>query len=569
MSVISILPLACLLACLFGWQVARQRAAGVIARSLAKVRGLQGEITALQALVAQRGQIGEGSMAKTRFLANVTHEVRTPLAGILGLADLLAATKLSGEQGAYVEAIRTCGSSLAALIDEILDFSRMEAGKLELALEPVNLVALMEGVVELLAPAAQEKKLEIAAMAQGAIPALVLGDSARLRQILLNLAGNAVKFTEAGGVGIVLSRRGNRVEFSVRDTGCGVPDNRRTAIFDEFEQADGSTSQKYRGTGLGLAIARRLALAMDGELQLLHSTPAGSEFRLSLPLLLPVPEPAPAPAFQTAGGNPVALIVANSHFESAYLSHQLQGFGFQTEVIASSDDACRRLESAPVPALMIADCALGATASQALADAAWRAGVGRTLILFSPRERREFGQALTEGYAGWLVKPVRSLSLQRLVGGDAGPADLRFQPMAPALHAGLNVLLAEDNDINALVATHQLDRMGARTSRANDGPTALAMARRAILGEAPLFDLILLDLRMPGLDGRDVVRAIRRLEQECGSEPVRIIALTASLAEGEDVTSASAGFDDVMTKPLDTTRLSQKLAAARPERRSA
>ena len=489
--------------------------------------------------------------AKSRFLANVSHELRTPLAGILGMADLLAATPISGEQGAYIEAIRNSGNALSVLIDEILDFSRIEAGKLILAREPVGIVALVEGVVELLAPQAQGKSLEIASLVEAEVPDEWPGDVARLRQILLNLVGNAVKFTTKGGVGVKVSVSNSGLVFSIADTGCGVPRDRQAAIFEEFEQADGSTTQIHGGSGLGLTIARQLVNAMGGRLELTQSSAKGSIFRFILPWANGAHSAVKMPSGAGFGEAPV-LVVANSQFEAPYLAAHLSGLGMNVICATDPNAALTRLKSAPVPAVLIVDGGLGKHAVQALVFAAHMAGVQKRLILLSPNERRLYGATLSDGFEGWLIKPMRQNSiLQRLGANPPERLPLVSPLIAEPVACNLSVLLAEDNDINALVASRQLQRLGAQVIRAADGPTALAMACRASSGEAPAFDLILMDLRMPGLDGREVTRAIRRAEVDHGKPPVKIIALTANGHESERQSSRDAGIDGFLTKPVD------------------
>ncbi|MFD0936960.1 PAS domain-containing sensor histidine kinase, partial [Methylobacterium trifolii] len=224
------------------------------------------------------------NVAKSRFLATVSHEFRTPLNGILGMADLVLDTGLDAEQRTYVEAVRTSGQALLGLIDGILDFSRIEAGRLDLAAEPFDLPALAEGVVELLAPRAQDKGIEIALDVGEDLSGLVVGDADRMRQILVNLAGNAIKFTGSGGVGITLGRTGEGVVLSVSDTGPGIPEDRIPILFEEFEQGDGSASRRHEGTGLGLAITRRLVARMGGRIEADSKLGRGSTFRVTLPL---------------------------------------------------------------------------------------------------------------------------------------------------------------------------------------------------------------------------------------------------------------------------------------------
>lgn len=516
---------------------------------------LQDEVWELREAAAARERAEAANEAKSRFLANVSHEVRTPLNGILGMAELLAGTTLSAEQETYVAAIRSSGGALASLIDEILDFSKIEAGKVDLARESFDVAAVVEGVVELLAPRAQGKGLEIAATIAADVPHKVYGDPARLRQILLNLAGNAVKFTAEGGVGVVVAladRDAARLRFDVYDTGPGVPADRRAAIFDEFEQVDGLAPSLQGGTGLGLAISRRLAERMGGALRLVPQA-RGSLFSLTLPL---PPDPAAASGPRPDLSGQRALLVADSIFEAPFLVDRLAETGLSVSLERDVEAAALRLRESPGFDLVLVDCALGQRATLALGAMAREAGARRNLMLFSPFERRAFGQTSARGFDGWLVKPVRRRSLYATLGETARPARPAAAASPPHRMAreGLRVLLAEDNEINALVATRHLEKLGARVTLATDGATAALRAEAAMAAGAP-FDAMVLDIRMPGLDGLAVARRIRAQEAGRALAPARLVVLSADPFDAERQRAADAGIDVFLAKPVSFAQL--------------
>lgn len=521
---------------------------------------LHDDIWELREAAAARDRAEAANEAKSRFLANVSHEVRTPLNGILGMAELLAGTHLDAEQATYVAAIRSSGSALTSLIDEILDFSKIEAGRIELMAESFDLVALVEGIAELLAPRAQGKSLEIASLLAPDVPRYVVGDPVRLRQILLNLAGNAVKFTEAGGVGLAVSRvspKTDQLRFEISDTGPGVPPDRRAAIFEEFEQADSSTTRLHGGTGLGLAISRRLAERMGGTLAL-ESGDRGAVF--SVILRLPadgVTRPAvPPPMLQ----GKKALIAAASPFEAGFLAARLSHAGVRVVRAKSGFDALARLQDNIAFDIVIVDCALGDVDTRTIGEAARVAGAGQRLVLFSPYERRAFGQVSSAGFDGWLVKPVREHSLfNRLDPAAAEPKAPLPRPRQPVVAGGLEVLLAEDNEINALLATRHLERLGATVIRAPDGLTALALAEAAMDAGKP-YGAVVLDIRMPGMDGFEVARRIRLSESARQLPPARLIALSADVHEAERRSASQAGIDIFLGKPVSFAKLERAMA---------
>ncbi|MBV8448408.1 MAG: response regulator [Hyphomicrobiales bacterium] len=501
-----------------------------------------------EALASAQRKAEAASAAKSRFLATVSHELRTPLSGITGMADLLLDTGLTPEQATYARAVKSSGESLLFLIDEILDFSKIESGKLELADEDFDLTALVEGVAELLAPRAQGKGIEIASFIAPHTPRQMRGDPARLRQILLNLAGNAVKFTTQGGVGITVSvsAQGKTV-FKVVDTGEGVSANRQGRIFEEFEHGEGSGA----GAGLGLAISRRLVEKMSGSLGVESAPGEGATFTAEIPLVAIKGETPPQRCFP-AGSR--ALVVARSPFQAPYLCEKLHELGFEVDQAVDASHGLAVLSTSRAPLLLVVDAAIGEEAARALAKRATEAGTASRMMLLSPFERRQFGPPAAFGFDGYLVKPIRERSLKsRLIEpiapapcGEGRPLDAKRTLAIPPFH----VLLAEDDEVNALLATRLLEREGAKVDRYHNGLSALEAAMRAMEGKRPNYDFALLDIRMPGLDGNEVARRLRKEEARLGRVPLRLVALTANALQEDRAMALAAGFDVFLVKPV-------------------
>ena len=444
---------------------ARQETEGRAARVAAENEGLRDELWRLKEAAAGRDRAEAASEAKSRFLATMSHEIRTPISGILGMADLLREAALDPENASYVEAIRSSGGALIALIDEILDLSKIEAGHFDLVVETVDLRKLTESVVELLAPRAQSKGIEIAASFSAGAPRFVRGDGQRLRQVLTNLAGNAVKFTDQGGVCVGVERdEGGGARFSVIDTGPGVPAERRRAIFDSFEQGDGSHARRFEGAGLGLTISRELVRRMGGEVTLADNPGGGSifAFAVGLPECAALEPVGAAEAKAESLGGKRALIVAHSPFEAPAIGARLKEAGVSVEYADGLASGLAALSGAPELDLVIVDCALGPEATNLLAQAARAAGVRRSLVLFSPYERRAFGQTALKGFDGWLVKPVRARSLFERAAWSPPPAATAPSRLTPGSPPARRALVAEDNDINALITQKALRRLGLR-----------------------------------------------------------------------------------------------------------